>query len=445
MAPASAHQSEEAAYPLPKAKRAYFLVLLTIIYALAFVDRQIINILAEPIKRDLHLADWQMGAMTGFAFALLYTVLGLPLARLSERGNRSWIISAALVTWSGFTALSAYANNFTHLLMARIGVGIGEAGCVPPAHALITDITPRSKRAGALAVFSSGLPIGTLLGMVLGGVVAEFYGWRSAFLLVGLPGVLLALVFVLTAKDPRAAELRDKMRPAAEILPMRETLALLWATKSFRWMALGGALIAFAGYGHQSFFGSFYLRNHAPGLDAVAAYFGFQGRLAVLGILLGLILGVSATFGTGSGGSLADRFGKKGPQGYLFVPIWATAISVPFLVGTFLVSSTTLSLGLLIIPSFLKAMWYGPIFACVQSIVPSRSRATAVATFLFVVNAIGIGLGPMSAGLISDVMSKTLGEAEGLRVSMIILSLEVLLAAGCFWMARRTIAQDFRS
>lgn len=436
---------DDAAHPLPSGRRAYFLALLTLVYALAFLDRQIINILAEPIKHDLHLADWQMGAMTGFAFALLYTVLGLPAARLSERGSRSGIIGVALILWSGFTAASGYAQNFAQLLLARIGVGIGEAGCVPPAHSLITDITPREKRAGALAIFSMGLPIGTLLGMALGGVVAELHGWRVAFLLVGLPGVFLAILLLLTARDPRVVEMRDRMRPKADILPLAQTIRLLWATKSFRWLALGAALIAFTGYGHQTFFGSFYLRNHGAGLDGLAAVIGFDGRIATLGIVLGLILGVSATVGTGWGGKLGDRFAKAGPRGYLVVPIWATAASVPFLIATFLVPSIGWSLLFLAVPSFLKAMWYGPVFACVQSVVPPRSRATAVAVFLFVVNAIGIGLGPVVAGAVSDILSQSFGEAEGLRLSLVFLSLSVLAAVACFLAARRTIEQDFRS
>jgi MFS family permease len=420
-------------------------VLLTVIYALSFLDRQIINILAEPIKTDLHLADWQMGAMSGFAFALLYTVLGVPVARLSERGNRSWIIAGALALWSGFTALSGLATNFLHLLIARIGVGIGEAGLIPPAHSLISDITPRARRASALAVFSMGLPIGTLLGMALGGVVAQMYGWRAAFLLVGLPGVFLALLLVLTARDPRAGELRDLTRPKADIPPLGETLKLLWAARSFRWLALGAAMIAFAGYGQQTFFGSFYLRNHGGGLDAMARVLGFDGRLALLGIMLGLILGLTAVFGTGVGGRLGDRFAKAGPKGYLTVPIWATGGCVPFFIAAFLAPNVGVSLLLLAIPAFLKAMWYGPVYACLQSIVPARSRATAVAMFLFIVNAIGIGLGPIATGIMSDVLARTFGPAEGLRLALILISLFVLVAVGCFVMARRTIEHDFRS
>lgn len=435
----------DAVHPVSAARRAYFIGLLTVIYTLSFLDRQIINILAEPIKHDLHLADWQMGAMTGFAFALLYTTLGVPVARLSERGNRSYIIGGALVIWSGFTAVSGFATNFFQLLLARIGVGIGEAGLMPPAHSLISDITPREKRAGALAIFSMGLPIGTLFGMALGGVVAQLYGWRAAFLIVGLPGVLLALILVLTARDPRAAELRDRAAVKADVPPLGQTLKELWATRSFRWLAMGAALIAFTGYGHQAFYGSFYLRNHADGLDRMAAALGFDGRLALLGILLGLILGVSATLGTWIGGRLGDRFAKAGPRGYLAVPVWATGLAVPFLIGAFLAPGIGLSLILLTIPSFLKAMWYGPVFACLQSLAAPRSRATAVAVFLLVVNAIGLGVGPVFAGAMSDMLSGAFGAAEGLRIALVILSVAVLLAVGCFIMARRTIAEDFRN
>ena len=432
----------EAAHPLRPGARIYILVLLTVTYTLAFLDRQIINILAEPIKKDLHLADWQMGVMTGFAFALLYTILGVPIARLSERGNRSLIVAGALTIWSGFTALSGLAHSFTHMLIARVGVGIGEAGCTPPAHSLITDITPKEKRAGALAFYSMGLPIGTLLGMVLGGVVAEFYGWRMAFLLVGVPGLLLAALMLITVKDPRVSAVRNRSTQQDDIPPLGETIRRLLKTKSFIWISLGAASIAFAGYGHQAFYGSFYLRNHTDGLDAIAATFGFDGRIAVLGIVLGLILGTTAAAGTATGGWLGDRFARAGAKGYTAVPMWATGLAVPFLIAAFLVPGTISSLLILAVPSFLKGMWYGPVFACVQSIVPPRSRATAVAVFLFILNALGLGCGPVFAGILSDVSARWFGPAEGLRFAMVVLSIIVSLSVVCFAMARRTIEDD---
>ena len=440
--PASENPTGVAAHPLPRGARTYILVLLSITYTLSFIDRQIINILAEPIKHDLHLADWQMGAMTGLAFALLYTILGIPIARLSERGNRSFIVASALALWSCFTILSGLAHNFIHLLLARIGVGVGEAGCTPPAHSLITDITPREKRSSALAFYSMGVPIGTLLGMVLGGVVAELYGWRVAFVVVGAPGILLAALMFFTVKDPRAVEIRNRMQSTETVPSLRAAVRSMLKTKSFIWLSIAAALIGFVNYGHMTFYGSFYLRNHGEGLDGMAAVFGFDGRIAILGVILGLILGISAAAGTVTGGWLGDRFARRGARGYILVPLCATGMAVPFLIGAFLVPGLGLSLSLLAVPSFLKGMWYGPIFACIQSIFPPRSRATAVAVFLFVLNAIGLGLGPLFAGLLSDTLARSFGSAEGLRFAMAALSIVVLLSVICFAMARRTIEED---
>jgi predicted MFS family arabinose efflux permease len=188
--------------------RSYALGLLLVIYIFNFVDRQVVNILAEPIKNELKLADWQLGMMSGFAFAIFYTVLGLPIAQLAERKNRPWIIASALAAWSVFTALCGLAQNFVHLVLARIGVGVGEAGCTPPAHSLITDYVPKEKRASAIAFYSMGTPLGGLVGTSLGGVIADAYGWRTAFLICGLPGLALAVVVVLSLVEPRIKKLR---------------------------------------------------------------------------------------------------------------------------------------------------------------------------------------------------------------------------------------------
>jgi len=193
--------------------RRYALTLLLVIYTLNFLDRQVVNILAEPIKKDLGLHDWQLGMMTGLAFALFYTVLGLPIARLgiarlAERANRAWIISGAIAAWSGFTLLCGFAQNFPQLILARIGVGVGEAGCTPPAHSLITDYVPRDRRASAIAFYSIGTPLGSLLGMAMGGVVADAWGWRAAFLVAGAPGLLMAALALLTLKEPRKAAIK---------------------------------------------------------------------------------------------------------------------------------------------------------------------------------------------------------------------------------------------
>jgi MFS family permease len=434
----------QAAFVLSPGRRWYVLGLLTVIYTLAFVDRQIVNILAEPIKQDLHLADWQMGALSGFAFALLYSTLGIPAARLSETGNRSWIIAASLTLWSGFTALSGLAGNFVHLLLARTGVGIGEAGCVPAAHSLISDITPRQKRASALAIFSMGLPLGSLVGLGVGGVVAGAYGWRTAFFLVGLPGIFLALLTLVTVPEPRRGLVTTDAAPV-EVPRIGATFRHLWARRSFVWMTLGAALLAATGYAHQTFYGSFFLRNHGDALEQWAAYFGLGGKLAFLGLALGIIIGLAGTMGTGIGGRLGDRHAAVHPSGYMTVPTWSTLMAVPFLVAAFLVPSVIGAFALLLIPHFLKAMWYGPVFACVQGLVAPRSRATAIAVFLLFVNMIGLGLGPVMAGALSDVLSKTMGPDEGLRVAMILFSASLIASAACFHRAKRTLAEDIVS
>lgn len=445
MASADTTAAIPAAFTLTPARRAYVLGLLTVIYTLAFVDRQIINILAEPIKHDLKLADWQMGALSGFAFALLYTTLGLPAARLSERGNRSWIVAGALSLWSLFTAASGFAGSFVHLLLARTGVGIGEAGCIPASHSLISDITPRERRASALSIFSMGLPLGSLGGLALGGVVAGAYGWRTAFFLVGLPGVVLALLMLLTVRDPRAKLTRTTEEPPVAVPGIGATFAHLWARPSFFWMTLGASLLGATGYAHQAFYGSFFLRNHGAALDAWASYFGLSGRLAFLGIALGLIIGIAGTAGTGIGGRLADRHAAHEAAGYMRVPTWSTLLAVPFLIAAFLVPSALGAFALLVAPHFLKSMWYGPIFASVQGMVEPRSRATAIAVFLFFVNAIGLGLGPVLAGALSDVLARTMGPGTGLRMAMVVFSVALIGTAECFRRAGKTLADDLVS
>lgn len=426
------------------ARRAYVIGLLTLIYTFAFVDRQIINILAEPIKHDLDLADWQMGAMSGFAFALLYTVLGLPIARYAERGNRPVIVAVSLAVWSGFTALSGLATSFVHILVARVGVGIGEAGCVPPAHSLISDITPKEKRAGALAIFSAGLPLGSLFGMALGGIVAATYGWRMAFFLVGVPGLLLALILLFTVRDPRRT-LTSGAPVTADVPPLSSALRLLWQRRSFAWLVAGASMISFSGYSHQAFYGSFFLRNHKGALDALSGMLGFAGTIAFLGLMLGLIIGITGTLGTALGGRLSDRHARQERGGYLIIPIWATLASVPFLAAAFLLDNVTLAFAVLAVSYFLKSMWYGPIFASVQGLVDPRTRATAVAIFLLIVNVVGLGFGPLLAGAMSDFFAAHYGPAEGLRYAMLVFTFFLTVAAFCFARARRTLATDMVS
>ena len=426
----------------PPWRRGYVLALLTAVYTLAIVDRQVINILAEPIKRELHVADWQMGALAGFAFAILYTALGLPLARYSERGNRPVIIAVSLLIWSGFTALSGLASNFSHLLLARIGVGVGEAGCLPPAHSLITDSTPREKRASALAIFSAGLPLGALVGLAIGGFAVQSYGWRGAFLLVGAPGALFALLVLMTVGEPRATKTGTSARVPGEAWSLPQVFGFLLRKRSFVWMTAGASLLTFVAYAHQSFYASFFLRNHGAEIDDLAARSGLHGALALLGICLGLILGIAGTLGTMMGGRLGDRLARRDASGYMIIPVWASFASVPLLALTFLLPRGGMALAFLAVPSFVRSMWYGSVFAAIQSLATPATRATAVALFLLFVNVIGVGFGPMCTGALSDLLSRQMSSAAGLRWAMVAVTLLMLAGAFCFRRAGRTLRED---
>jgi MFS family permease len=431
---------------LSKGPRKYALTLLLVIYIFNFLDRQIVNILAEPIKVDLGLADWQIGAMSGLAFAVFYTFLGIPIARLAERRNRVTIISAAVGVWSAFTVMCGLAGNFVQLLLARIGVGIGEAGCTPPAHSLISDYVPREKRASALAFYSMGIPLGSLAGMALGGMIADAWGWRAAFFVAGAPGVILALVAFFTLPEPRKGKDRKVAAPA-DVPTLMDAVRELKSKTSFWWIAGGAAITAMVSYGHIAFYGSFFLRNHGEGLAEISA--GLQaatgialGPLGFIGLALGLLVGIFGAAGTYFGGVMADRAARLDARGYALVPAIATIAAIPPFIAAFLVPSVVLSLAILIVPVFLGAIWYGPIFASAQTLVQPRTRATASAVLLFVINLIGLGLGPLSVGLTSDILSATMGEADGIRWAIIIFGAVSGLAALAFLMAARTLRQE---
>lgn len=428
--------------------RRYSLTILFLIYTLNFLDRQIVNILAEPIKQDLQLADWQVGSLTGLAFAIFYATLALPIARLAERHDRVKIIAAATIVWSFFTALCGLAHSFLHLFLARIGVGVGEAGCTPASHSLISDYATREKRASALATFSLGIPVGSLLGMAVGGLIADSFGWRAAFLVVGLPGILLGIVALLTLPEPRRSA--DRKIEVVAAPNLRVALHELWANRTYRWLVAAMAAMSFVTYGHFAFLGSFFLRNHESGLEqysqALDAQFGLTlGPVGFMGLALGLIFGIFGAIGTWLGGALTDRGARKDLRAYATVPAVAAVFLPVTLIACFLAPGVLLALALLGIPILLQAIYYGPLFASVQSLVEPRTRATASAILLFFANLVGLGLGPLTVGLLSDLFAFDMGSAEGIRISLIVTSFIYLLAAFAFAMARRTIRDDMIS
>lgn len=397
--------------------------ILLVVYVFNFIDRQIVNILAEPIARDLELSDTQIGLMTGLAFALFYTVLGIPIARFADRPttSRPRLIAVALGVWSAMTALCGLAQNFWQLLLARIGVGVGEAGCTPPAHSLISDMVAPEKRASALAFYSLGIPVGTLLGMVIGGTLADVVGWREAFVVVGLPGVALALVVWFVLKDPRRADAAAQLRAmsSAPALPLRQALAEVMGSRAYLLLLFAGSAAAFLAYGKTTWTTIFFQRTHAMTPGEVGLWFG-------------LISGIGGALGTWLGGYLADRFGAKSRRHVLTAPAVGMTLSIPLAIAAYHAPSWPLALVLLFGPQVFNSLYYGPTYSAAQGLVPLRARAIAAACLLFFQNLIGLGLGPLFFGMLSDWLRPAFG-ADSVRYVLYGAAVLGLVPAYFFW------------
>lgn len=385
---------------LPKSPNSLRLTLwvLLIVYIFNFLDRQIVNILAEPISRDLGLSDTQIGLMTGIAFAAFYTFLGIPIARFADRPktNRVGLISVSLVVWSGMTALCGMAQNFVQLLLARIGVGVGEAGCTPAAHSLIADLAPPEKRASAISFYSLGIPIGSLLGMLIGGLIADAYGWRAAFLVAGLPGILLAVVVYFVLRDPRMSAQLEAAQPKPAI-STSEAFKEIVASRAFIMLAIGGAMAAFLSYGKATWTTIFFQRTHELSPGEVGFWFGIGG-------------GIAGIIGTWAGGWFADKYGKVNRRHVLTAPAVGMLIAIPIAISAYWVENWWYALILIMTPTFLNSMYVGPAYSCAQGLVPLRARAMASAVLLFAQNLIGLGLGPLFFGILSDGIKPIAGD-----------------------------------
>ena len=373
---------------------------LLLVYIFNFLDRQIVNILAEPISRDLDLSDTQIGLMTGVAFAAFYTLLGLPIARYADnpKTNRVGLIAGSLVIWSAMTAVCGVAQNFMQLLLARIGVGIGEAGCTPAAHSLIADMTEPAKRSSAMAFYALGIPIGTLLGMLIGGQLADAYGWRVAFIAVGLPGVALAVIVVWLLRDPR--RLPDTLTVTSYAVPQldsKQAFAEIVKSRAFLLLLAAGSAASFLSYGKTTWTTIFFQRTHGLSAGETGFWFGIWG-------------GVAGIIGTFLGGWLADHYGKKNRRHVLTAPAIGMALAIPFALASYNATDWRIGLALLMVPTLLNSLYYGPTYSSAQGLVPMPARAMASASLLFCQNLIGLGLGPLFFGMLSDQFKPIAGD-----------------------------------
>lgn len=401
--------------------RRYVLWILTGVYAFNFIDRQILVILQEPIKADLDLSDTQLGLLTGFAFAIFYVTLGIPIARLADKANRKNIVTIALAVWSGMTAISGLAQNYWQLLLARIGVGVGEAGGSPPAHAMISDYFPPEKRATALATYSTGIYIGIFLGFLVGGIVGQQYGWRIAFFALGIPGILYAILMYFTVREPvRGAQDKQHTGDQPSFI---EAMRLLFSKRAFVYFAFGTGIHTFANYGVGNWFPSFLVRSHGMDIQSV-------------GIWMALSAGIGGGLGTFFGGYLADKLGVRDLRWYGWLAVIADGVNLFLLYYLFFGENTQLVLYTTFVMNFAGAIYLGPSIAVAHNLVSAKMRAMASAILFFILNLIGLGFGPLVIGLLSDYLSPTYG-VEALRYAMTISLITTVISMFLFYQGAR--------
>lgn len=418
-----------------KGYRILVMLLLFLVYAFNFLDRQIISILAIPIQAELDLSDRQLGLLGGLAFAFLYSTLGVPIAWLADRTNRTWIITIALATWSGFTVLCGYAQNFTQLFLARVGVGIGEAGGVAPSYSLIADYFPPKSRARALAFYSLGIPIGSAFGVIAGsqiagGAISDSLDWRAAFIIVGVAGLVLVPIFKLVVREPRRGQLDTiKLDESAAKPSFRQVLGVLSRKPTFWFLTFGATCSSMMGYGVFFWLPSFFARSF--GLDIIQT-----------GWLFGSILFIGGTAGIVLGGVMSDLFGKRSVTAYARVPGFAFLLTTPLYIAGVLAPSPALSVLLFLVPTALGLAWLGPTLSAFQNLVPASMRTTASSIFLLINNLFGIAGGIYVLGELSTLLGPAFGD-QSLKISIIIGSMMYLVAGALFLIASRTIVKDW--
>lgn len=472
-----------------KPYRSYVLLALTLIYTLNFIDRTVITVVAQPIINTFSLSDAQWGLLTGPPFAIFYALMGIPIAMWADRGNRVFIIGLCVVVWSIMTVACGLAASFLWLLVFRIGVAVGEAGCTPPANSIITDYYPPKSRANAIGIYSMGVTIGGVLAQLFGGALAglqgpdfgnflaslglgglfsginwaEVEGWRLVFVIVGGPGVLIALLLWFTTKEPPRGYSDPKEATPVEKAGFFEAFKEFGTKPTFWTLSLGAAFVAFVGYGLVAFQAPFLMRVHGVSVSQAAIQYGAP-------------LAAVAAFGTFLGGFLSEKFSPRFPAIVAWLPGVGLLISIPAYVGAFLAPSLTVAFGLWVIAAVAHYAYLGAQYTVSTAIVSPRSRATTVSVLLLIVSLIGNGIGPLFTGIMSSAfmggiirknglteayetfnpgfcgaLIAELGEsgpalcsayAEGLRQSMVATVLFLVIAAAFYFLASRTFLKD---
>jgi MFS family permease len=419
-----------------KSYRNFVLVLLTIVYGFNFIDRQIMGILAPFIQADLNLSNTQLGLLIGLAFAVFYTFVAIPIAWLADRYNRVNILSIALATWSGFTALTGLANNFIQIGLARMGVGIGEAGGSPPSHSIISDLFPKEERASALGVYSMGIPIGIMAAYF---VTASLMGsgddvdWRRIFIVLGLTGIGLAVIVKLVLKEPVRGAMELAQDTEIQKPPFKESLNELIKIPAWWTMCFGIAFGSFVSYA-KSAFQTKYLVTLDPSFD-------FQTLVIILGIMNGTTYAAGAFFGA----RLADKWGKRDVRAYGWLPAISIGLALPVALITWWVPSIEVHLVFATLFLLLIGIYLGPSFAIAQTLAPIHMRAMSTALFFFILNMIALGGGPTFAGWIMDIFKESYNELESVRYAMTVTSIFFIPSVISFLLVAKVLPRDWKA
>ncbi len=443
-----------------KASAGIALGILLLVYILNFMDRWVITILLQPIKEELLLADWQLGLLNGFAFSLLSSVAAIKLARMAESHNRVRILTACIVFWSALTVLCGLVASFWQLVLARMGVGVGEAGGMPSSHSLLADYFPPERRAFAHSIYGLGLPIGGMLGMMVGGILVDIAGWRSAFIVVGAPGLIVALVVWLFLREPPRGRY-DTGAGSEDAPPLAEVASALWRRKTTRHILIGLTLAVMLGNTGTSFLAPYLIRRFDLSYSEVA-------------LLVGATNFLTAAVGMLAGGILTDRLGRKNIRWYMWIPVLGILIAIPFNVSAYL-QDNVLAMALFLVPAGLVIPTYmAPSFATLHNFSQPRARATVTAIAGICMGMIGAGLGPLLGGISIDLLGEHLFTQAGFsgfaaacpgglpgpeasaqiaqmcapllaratQISLLLWALTMIWPAWHFWLASRSIQSD---